>query len=48
MFLGHFLGHFNQLHLAIFGAMQDHHLSLGIAKYEYGSVLEVSLLDRFF
>src|SRR5437867_1679849 len=42
------LWRFDQLHFSVSGAMEDHHLTLGIAKNEYVAVAEMGFLDGFF
>lgn len=39
---------FDQLHLPVFGAVQDHDFPLWIAEDEDIAVLEMGFLDRFF
>ena len=39
---------FDQLHLAVAGAVQDHHLALGIAEDEDVAVAEVGFFDGLF
>ena len=39
---------FDQLHLAIAGAMKDHHLPFRIAENKHIAIAEVGFLDCFF
>ena len=42
------LRRFNQFHLAVFCAMQNHDLTLEIAEHKHVSIAELGFLDRFF
>jgi hypothetical protein len=42
-----FLRHFDQLHFAVFGAVQHHDFAFGIAEDKDVAILEVGLFDRF-
>lgn len=46
--LWRFLGYFDELHLAVFGAVQDHHFAFRIAEDEDIAIFEMGLLDCFF
>src|SRR5579863_4809825 len=42
-----FLRGFDQLHLAVAGAVQNHHFAFGVAKNENVAVAEMGFLDGF-
>src|SRR5262249_21213757 len=42
-----YLWGFNQLHLAVLGAVQDHHLSFRIAKHKHITISKVCLFNSF-